>query len=171
VRAALPADVIGPVVTGQTHLVDLTGLHLLDLADVPTRVVLDVRLTRPVAALAPMSGRGRSWVLLLAVGRTFECVALFAVTLQTLGRADVTPTRRGSGRRFLRRRWLGPGGLRSGLRRRSEGNRSGSTNRDCRSENAGGYQTLTVIHGDSPHTNARLARSRTGLPSSSWAEG
>jgi len=69
VRATLPPDVVGPVVTRQTYLVHFARLHFLALGDVTARVVLNVRLTRTVAALASLIGRGGSWVLCLRVGR------------------------------------------------------------------------------------------------------
>jgi len=170
VRAAFPSDVIGPVVAGQADLVDLTRFHLLHLADVAARVVFHVCLSGTVTAFAAVDGRRRSWILLLRVRGTFQRVALFGVTLQAFRCPDVAAPgcwgcRRLLGRSLCRSRF-GTGGLRRGLRRRSEGNRAGSTNRDCRSENARGCQTLTVMHGHSPHTKPGRARSRTGSPSS-----
>ena len=88
-RAAFPSDVIGPVVTAQTDLVDLTGFHLLHLADVPTRVVFRVRLAWPMTALAALRGRGGSWVLRLTVVCPFQRVALIGMTLEALRGADV----------------------------------------------------------------------------------
>jgi hypothetical protein len=157
-------------VTGQAHLIGFDRLHLLDFWHVTTGVVLDMRLSRSMTALAPLRGRGRSWVLCLSVGSAFELFTLFFVTLQALGGAHVAPGSRWSRRRLLTRglcrRRFGARCLRSRLRRRAEGNGAGCTNRDCRSENACGYQTEAVMHGNSPHTNACLARSLTGSPRS-----
>jgi hypothetical protein len=94
-------------VTGQADLADLTRFHLLHLADVATRVVFDVCLPGTVTAFAAVDGRGRPWVLLLPVRRTFECVALLGVTLQALGGPDVATPGCGSGRRLLGRSLCG----------------------------------------------------------------
>ncbi len=170
VRTAFPSNVVGSVVTVQAYLVHFAWLHLLDLWHVTAGVVVDVCLPGSMTALAAVGGRGRSWVLCLRVGRALKPRTLFFVTLEALCGPDVTPSsrlRRGWFlSRCLRRRRLGSGRLGSRLTRRAEGNRSSSTNGDCRSENARRYETQPIMHGDSPYTNASRARSHSGLPSS-----
>jgi len=89
VRAAFPSRVRAAVVTGETRLVDLRGLHLFELQDVPLRVVVHVRLPRTMAALAPVSGLGRPRVFCLRVRCALERVTLVAVTRHTGVAPDV----------------------------------------------------------------------------------
>src|SRR5262249_39073731 len=104
-RAAFPARVRAAVVTGETRPVDLRGRHLFELSDVPLRLVVDVRLSRTVAALAPVGRFWRARVLRLTVRRTLERVSLVGVTRDARVAADVPPLRRC--RWFgLRCRWL-----------------------------------------------------------------
>jgi len=72
--------VVAAVVTGETRLADVAGLHLLELADVALRVIVDVGLTWPMAALAPQRrGRGTR-VLPMTVLRALEGFTLRGVT-------------------------------------------------------------------------------------------
>src|SRR6185369_3249855 len=93
--AALPRDMVGAVVTRQADLVHFPRLHLLDLWHVTAGVVFHVCLPGPMAALAPMGGSRRSWVLCLRVGGAFELFTLFFVALQAFGGSDVAALRGG----------------------------------------------------------------------------
>src|SRR4029453_2041960 len=95
VRATLPPDVVGAVVTRQADLVHFPRLHLLDLWYVTAGVVFHVCLPGSMAALAPMGGSRRSWVLCLSVGGALELFTLFFVALQTFGGSDVAALRGG----------------------------------------------------------------------------
>ena len=55
-RAALPAGVCAAVVAGEARLADLRRLHRAELQDVPLGVVVDVRLSRTMTALASELG-------------------------------------------------------------------------------------------------------------------
>src|SRR6476469_5220526 len=63
VGTAFPCGVRASVVTGQTDRIDLTGLHLLDLHDVPARLVVRVGLPRAVTGFASVRGHRRPGVL------------------------------------------------------------------------------------------------------------
>jgi len=95
VHATLPGRVIATVVARQADLVDLTGFHLRELLYVSARLVFDVRLPGAVTALAPLCRRGRSRVLRLTVGRSFERVSFIGVTLQALIRSNIAAGLRG----------------------------------------------------------------------------
>src|SRR5262245_5960061 len=119
VAAAFPRRVIPPVVTRQADLVDLAGLHLLDLADVPARVVVDVSLTGAVTGFAAVGCHRRPGVLCLPVRRAFDRCLLIGMTVDALVRAGIAALRSGwlrlgtgCGRRrfglrtWRRRRWF-----------------------------------------------------------------
>src|SRR4029450_7038391 len=63
VSAALPPRVGAAVVTGETGLVDLRGLDLPEFQNVSLGVVVDVRLTGTVTALAAVSRLGSAGLL------------------------------------------------------------------------------------------------------------
>jgi len=72
VRAARPERVIALVVAGHADGAGVTRGHLRELVDVPLRVVVDVRLAGPVAALAAMLSGRRSRIARHAVLCTLE---------------------------------------------------------------------------------------------------
>src|SRR4051794_31062138 len=84
VCAPFPSDVVGAVVTRQTDLARFSRPPSLDLRHVSACVVLDMRQAWPMTALAPASGRRRTWVLHRAVGCRFQRLALVGVALQAL---------------------------------------------------------------------------------------
>src|SRR6185369_7508086 len=110
----------------QAGLAHFRRLHLAEFQDVALRVVVDVGLTRAVAALAAVDRGRRARVLRLRVRRAFERVGLVGVT----GLARLAAGVAGRWRRRLRRgpRCLCDGellaGAGAGLRRPSGAHRN-----------------------------------------------
>ena len=82
VRAALPPCVCAAVVARQTRTIDLGRFHRLELRDLSLGVVVDVRLSRTMTALASELGDRRSPVGGLPVLRALEACFLIGVTQQ-----------------------------------------------------------------------------------------
>jgi hypothetical protein len=76
VGTAFPARVIAAVVTGQARLVRFSVPDLSELPNIPFVVVVDVRLSRTVAALAAMGCLRRAWILRLRVSGALERITL-----------------------------------------------------------------------------------------------
>jgi hypothetical protein len=72
VRAVFPTRVTATVVASQARLVRFSVGDLSELSDMPLVVVVYVRLSRPVTALAAMGRLWRARVLRLGVRRPFE---------------------------------------------------------------------------------------------------
>ena len=101
VRAALPPCVRAAVVARQTRAIDLGRFHRLELRDLALGLVVDVRLSRTMAALASELGGWRSRVGGLPVLRALEAGFLIGVTQHARVAAGVAA---GERRLRLRRR-------------------------------------------------------------------
>ena len=80
VHAALPAGVRASVVTRETRLTRACGRQRLQPGDIALRLVVDMRLSWPVAALATERRRWRAGIMHLAMSRALERVTLSRVT-------------------------------------------------------------------------------------------
>src|SRR3954470_19734816 len=106
VRASFPPGVHAAGVTAETGLVGRGRGRLREFHDVPLGVVVDVRLSGTMAALAAVRGCRRAWIFALAMRRALERVALAFVTHHARVGAGVGARDRsgGLGRRRLRGR-------------------------------------------------------------------